>query len=141
MKRILSLVIFVIAMFTGMVSANERFQYQETQYIYVVTEEEAIAYAEFAEFVELRRIIGSKMAHAEPRSGGLTPLVYSVRLLGKGDQQVVFIGDDWISDGVNVAALSEEELGEIDRIISHRQGQGIPLEKLEAAIRHHLANE
>jgi len=118
--------------------ANDDFDYQRTQTLYAVTESEAIVYAKQGGFIQFRSLIADKMRQADQAIDGSSPLLYTFRLVGVGEQTMLFVGRSWIGDGERTAKLDESEFKFIERAVEHRRGQGYRLDLLEPWIRREL---
>jgi hypothetical protein len=120
------------------VSANADFDYERTQTLYAVTQSEAIVYAKFPGFLEFRRIIVDKMRFADEATDGSSPLLYTLRLVGIGEETTLYVGKSWIGNGERTAELDESEFQYIEDAIKRRRGQGYRLDLVEPWIRREL---
>lgn len=119
-------------------NANDDFDYQRTQTLYAVTESEAIVYAKQGGFIQFRSLIADKMQQADEATDGSSPVLYTFRLVGVGEQTMLFVGKSWIGDGERTAKLDESEFKYIERAVEHRRGQGYRLDLVEPWIRREL---
>lgn len=120
------------------VSANADFDYERTQTLYAVTQSEAIVYAKFPGFLEFRRIIVDKMRFADEATDGSSPLLYTLRLVGIGEETTLYVGKSWIGNGERTAELDKSEFQYIEDAIKRRRGQGYRLDLVEPWIRREL---
>lgn len=125
--------ITTIFLATG-VSANGTFDYQRTQWLYVITESEFHVYAKFPGFLEFRNLIANKMQSAERTMVEGSPPIYELRLVGVGEQKTLYVGRSWIGDGNQAATLSDSEFTWIRTSVQAR-GEGNDLRRLDSSIR------
>lgn len=133
-----ALIALATMVMTTEVSANADFDYERTQTLYAVTESEAIVYAKFGGFIQFRSLIADKMRQADEATDGSSPLLYTLRLVGIGEETTLYVGKSWVGNGEHTAALDESEFQYIEHAIEHRRGQGYRLDLVEPWIRREL---
>lgn len=119
------------------------FNYAKAEYIIAVTDDLAHAYARFPHFIEFRDHLVEITGRFEKGSAELSEKVYTLELLGGGERHTLYVGETWLSDGVNTATLTAEEFAWIDGAIRIRgkNGKGIEPDELEAVIAHRLEEQ
>lgn len=104
-------------------SASPKFAYTEINQIYVITDAEAILYAEFPAFVKFRSIITQTMKKPCVVKPEKDERLYKVRLISEVEHRFVYIGDSWIRYNGCYASLSELDYDWIVDSIAHGKDQ------------------
>ncbi|MDX1443849.1 MAG: hypothetical protein R3270_08775 [Gammaproteobacteria bacterium] len=133
---------------SGLVSADDSFDYSQTEYIIAVTDDVAHAYAKFPHFIEFRDRLVKISERLVESPDELSEAIYTLELLGEGERQTLFVGKDWLSDGVKVAQLTDADFEWIAGAIRFRDGAlvrnpgtAIEHDELEIVIENRLAEQ
>lgn len=131
----------VAAMLLPVVAHAKDFDYSSTQYIFAVMSDEAIIYAKFPAFIDLRNTFTEAMQDASPDAVVSSTPLYTFRLVGVGEMGELQVGSDWIGNGSRAAKLNEEQFSFIKRMVDHRDNTGVDLEKLDSIIARYLREQ
>lgn len=132
--------LFAAMLLPGTIQAKD-FDYSGIQYILAVTSDEAIIYAKFPAFIDLRHTFTEAMQDAVLDPDVSSAPIYTFRLIGVGEIGELQVGNDWIGNGVRTARLNEEQFSFIKRMVEHRDGTGVELEKLDAITERYLQEQ
>lgn len=139
MKTVISTLFFAIACLSaGLSTAGEAHDVTNAQRFVVITADEGIHYAKFCGFFELRELLASNVGNATVSISAPSRALYEIRMLGRGGEAVVHIGDHWIESSKGVALLPSATFERIVEMVDHRKGSGVPKRKIEASVRQAL---
>lgn len=131
----------VAALLLPITTHAKDFDYSRTQYIFAVMSDEAIIYAKFPAFIDLRNTFTEAMQDASPDTVVSSAPLYTFRLVGVGELSELQVGSDWIGDGRRSAKLNETQFSFIKRMVDHRDGTGVEPEKLDSIIARYLREQ
>lgn len=111
----------------------------ESLRLVVIANDEGIHYAHGCAFYELRGLIADAATGVSKSAEAKGKPLYDVRLLAKGGQNTVHIGDHWIRTAAGVARIPSDKYQRIVELIENRKGQGIKKRRIEASVKRALA--
>ena len=124
---------------SGPVVADSIDGFRDAQRIIVITDNEAIHYASFCAFYEIRELLSEGLKDASESISVPGVAKYEVRALARSGEYTARIGDHWIQTKEGTALLSTARYERILALIEPRLGKGAPKAKTGKAVRQILA--
>ena len=133
------MIVFVVLAFVSLFGINLAFAdslsgYRDAQRIIVITDDEAIHYASFCGFYELRDLLVESVARVSADVIMTEAPKFEIKLLSKSGEHTVFIGDHWIRTVDGTALLTTVSYERIVEYVEKRKGHGQPKAKVDGTI-------
>ncbi len=134
--RVSTFTILVSACFLAAVIANADSTdgYRDAQRIIVITDDEAIHYAQFCGFYELRELLTESVENVSDSIDVAGTPKFEVRILAKSGEYKAYVGDHWISTDRGSALIPSATYERIVEYVEKRKGQGQPKAKVNTSI-------
>jgi len=98
--------------------------YRDAQRIIVITDDEAIHYAQFCGFYELRELLTESVKNVSDSMSVVGAPKFEVRVLAKSGEHKAYVGDHWISTDEGTALIPSATYARILEYVEMRKGQG-----------------
>lgn len=108
--------------------------YRDAQRIIVITEDEAIHYATFCLFYELRELLVESVGNVSAAVSVTEAPKFEIKLLSKSGEYTAFVGDHWIRTDGGTALLTSASYELIVESVERRRGEGQPKAKVNRSI-------
>jgi hypothetical protein len=124
--RISTVAIFfsTFCLVVGSAYADSTDGYRDAQRIIVITDDEAIHYARFCGFYELRELLMESVENVSDSISMAGAPKFEVRVLAKSGEQKAYVGDHWISTDEGTALIPSATYERILEYVEMRKGQG-----------------
>lgn len=108
--------------------------YRDAQWIIVITEDEAIHYASFCLFYELRELLVESVGNVSAAVSMTEAPKFEIKVLSKSGEYTAFVGDHWIRTDDGTALLTSASYERIVESVERRRGGGQPKAKVNRSI-------
>ncbi len=108
--------------------------YRDAQRIIVITDDEAIHYASFCLFYELRELLVDSVGNVSAAVSMTEAPTFEIKVLSKSGEYTAFIGDHWIRTVDGTALLTSASYERIVESVERRRGEGQPKAKVNRSI-------
>jgi hypothetical protein len=98
--------------------------YRDAQRIIVITDDEAIHYAQFCGFYELRELLTESVENVSDSISVAGVPKFEVRVLAKSGEYQAYVGDHWISTDEGAALIRPATYKRILEHVEMRKGHG-----------------
>lgn len=115
--------------------ADSQTGYRDAQRIIVITNDEAIHYAQFCGFYEFRDLLVESVGNVSAAMSTLDPPKFEIRVLSKSGEYTAFVGDHWIRTADGAALLTTASYERIVEFVDKRKGSGQPKAKVAGSIK------
>ena len=113
-------------------------RFREAQRIVVITQSEAIHYAQFCGFYELRELLADGISNVSMAVEPMESPLFEVKLLGQAGEITAHVGDHWIGTADGVALLPSARYDRLMEIVNNRKGSGVAEAKIDESIQRAL---
>lgn len=121
---IFAFLVSTFCMTAGPAYADSTDGYRDAQRIIVITDDEAIHYAQFCGFFELRELLAESVENVSDSVSVAGAPKFEVRVLAKSGEYRAYVGDHWISTNEGTALIPSANYERILRYVENRRGQG-----------------
>jgi len=116
--------VFTICLLIGSAYAGSTDGYRDAQRIIVITDDEAIHYAQFCGFYEFRDLLTESVENVSDSVSVSGTPKFEVRVLAKSGEFRAYVGDHWISTDEGTALMPSATYKRIMKYVEKRKGQG-----------------
>jgi hypothetical protein len=135
MRMIVFVVLASVSLFGfNLALADSLSGYRDAQRIIVITEDEAIHYATFCLFYELRELLVESVGNVSAAVSMSEAPRFEIKVLSKSGEHTVFVGDHWIRTDDGAALLTSASYERIVESAERRRGEGQPKAKVNRSI-------
>lgn len=119
-----ALLFSAIYLVVGSAHADSTDGYRDAQRIIVITDDEAIHYAQFCGFYELRELLTESIENVSDSISMAGSPKFELRVLAKSGEQRAYVGDHWISTDEGTALIPSATYERIVEMVEMRKGKG-----------------
>ncbi len=130
-----ALFVSTFCLVVGSAYADSTDGYRDAQRIIVITDDEAIHYAQFCGFYELRELLTESVENVSDSMKLEGAPKFEVRVLAKSGEHIAYVGDHWISTNKGTALIPSATYERILKYVEKRKGHGVAKSMVGKSVR------
>ena len=127
--------VLTLCFFVEFAYANPADGYRDAQRIIVITDDEAIHYASFCGFYELRELLTESVENISDSTDVVGTPKFELRVLAKSGEHKAYVGDHWISTDAGTAMIPSATYERILKYVEMRKGSGAAKSTVSKSVR------